>query len=237
MRMSELKPAPDTSPSDESAVAGAVAVLADAAEKDPAGVKARLQAAGFEFAGYRRPQEPRTGSYGFAAIGKLIAGKGIFVGGWEPKGRTGRSLGQTFYVLAAPQDLTDASGKKLLLRFDQAVEEVASRNGGRRFGNEIELCEAIEDRSYRGEWFIPPREVARTLYDNKDRGALKGTFTTTASYPDCGDWYWSSTEYRGYSSNVWTVRFSDGNIDWNNKADCRLSCRPCCVLEVSHFVM
>jgi hypothetical protein len=40
-------------------------------------------------------------------------------------------------------------------------------------------------------------------------------------------WYWSCTEHRDNQSNVWTARFSDGDDDWNNKNNNRLSCRPC----------
>lgn len=38
-------------------------------------------------------------------IGRNVAGKGIYIGIWSPKDRTGRSLEKTFSVYAAPEDL------------------------------------------------------------------------------------------------------------------------------------
>ncbi len=48
-----------------------------------------------------------------------------------------------------------------------------------------------------------------------------------ASGSDNANWYWSCTEHRDNSSNVWAVRFSDGDDNWNDKDNNRLSCRPC----------
>ncbi len=47
---------------------------------------------------------------------------GVYIGVWEPKDRTGKSLGKTFNIFAAPEDLTDDAGKKVLLTFNEAVQ-------------------------------------------------------------------------------------------------------------------
>jgi hypothetical protein len=235
---------PDTS--DEAAIAGAVSLLAKAAQRDFASVKTQLKAAGFlcenlSLAPLLKTEPEILGPF---QIGQLIAGKGVFMGPWQPKARNSRSLDKSFNVFAAPEDLTDASGRKLLLTFRGAARQVASlRNwhghDGGTFENDAALYKALEYNSYKGEWFIPPRDLLigtdvdgngvanESLYHNKDKGALNGTFTSTASGSDYGHWYWSSTERRDGSSDVWTVKFSDGVVDWSLKYGLRLSCRPC----------
>jgi hypothetical protein len=251
--MSDFKPTLDTDTSDDSAIAGAVAVLTAAAQKNFPGVKARLKSAGFEIARYAPPQQPKPGVSGIAAIGQLIAGKGIFVGAWEPRDRGGQSLDKIFDVFAAPEDLTDSSGRRALLTFKEAAAQVASLrnwNGhdGGDFNSDTELYKALGSNTYKGEWFIPTcdlligtdvdgRQVrAKGLHHNKNNGALKGTFTTGASGSVNPGWYWSCTERRDYPDGVLIVRFSDGDDGWDHKDDTRLSCRPCRVEAVSHLV-
>jgi hypothetical protein len=185
-------------------------------------------------------------------IGQIIAGEGIYLGQWQPKDRSGNSLGKTYDVFAAPEDLKDPDGSNLLLTYKAAVREVASRrnwhgHNGRLFENDTALHRALKDDTYNGEWFIPTRDLligtdvdgrkvqADNLYRHKDTGALKDTFTTSGS----GDasWFWSSTELRDYPSGVWSVRFTDGNDLWSFKDNYRSSCRPCRVRQVSHLTL
>jgi hypothetical protein len=241
--MSDFKPTLDTDTSDDSAIAGAVAVLTAAAQKNFPGVKARLKAAGFEIARYAPPQQPKPGVSGIAAIGQLIAGKGIFVGPWEPKDRRGRSLGKILDVFAAPEDLTDSSGRKVLLTFRQAAAQVSSlRNwhghDGANFNSDAELYKALESNTYKGEWFVPTRDLlSEGLCRNKNEGDLKGTFATKPSGSDHALWYWSSTEPRGSADSVYAVDFTAGADGWDHKDNHRLSCRPCRVEVVSRLVI
>ncbi len=140
--------------------------------------------------------------------GDTIPGKGIFIGTWQPKDREDKSLGKTFNVFAAPQDLTNNSGERLRLTFSDAVRCVSDlrdwngHNGG-DFENDTAVYAALKDGSYKGEWFIPTldlligqdleREKIQTdsIYEHRNKGSLKGTLSQ-----DSGCWYWSCTEER-----------------------------------------
>jgi len=175
---------------------------------------------------------------------KMEDSQDVYLGQYQPKDRDGNSLGKIFNVFAAPQDLTDASGKKEAFKYVDAVKRIAGLknwNGhdGTNYATDKELYQALKNGSYDGGWIIPTRDLLSgkdvngnvtqpdNLYAHKDKGALAGTFCVAASsgsgYPD---WYWSSTEDRGNSSGMHSVRFLDGGEGWSRKDDGRLSCRP-----------
>jgi hypothetical protein len=73
------------------------------------------------------------------------------------------------------------------------------------------------------DWRVPTQNELDVLYQNRDKGKLKGTFNETGAYP--AGWYWSSSPYCGdygwgrrdiYSADRdfgdlgWALRFSDG---------------------------
>jgi len=62
---------------------------------------------------------------------------------------------------------------------------------------------------------VPSREELNQIHDAMDRGALKGTFNVTGSYP--AGWYWSSSQFN--FNRAWDQRFSDGNQDNDGKND------------------
>jgi hypothetical protein len=181
-------------------------------------------------------------------IGQTIAGKGIYLGVWEPKDREGRSLNRRFAVYAAPEDLKAPSGGNLLKTFRDMAQEVASlRNwhgaDGGSFANDAALYTALKDGTGVGKWFIPPRELLvgtdlngatvrdDNLYAHRNTGDFKNSFTTidngsdgNSGYAVC---YWSCTDRRDSLSHVWTARFSDGVDAWSTKHTSRVSCRPC----------
>jgi hypothetical protein len=85
---------------------------------------------------------------------------------------------------------------------------------GGGYANAAALYKAIATGRYRGEWFIPPKDVLESLYRNQDKGALQGTFTT-ASVSGGAPWYWSCSEPRNDPSSVWAVDFTDGpSMTW-----------------------
>ena len=61
------------------------------------------------------------------------------------------------------------------------------------------------------DWRVPTKGELKVLWENRDKGALKGTFNVTGSDP--AGWYWSSTE--GDKDEAWQQRFSDGDQGWN----------------------
>lgn len=177
--------------------------------------------------------------------GQLIPGKGVFVGLWPPKDRDGQSLNKTFNLYAAPYDLgldENGNGKKQLLTYKNTVKAVSKLRGlmgfdGAAYQNDTELYNALRSGSYKGEWFIPTRDIVigtdvdgnkvqtDTLFAHKDKGKLKDTFTTVDNGSDLAHWYWSCTEHRDDPSNVWVVGFSDGVDVWLSKDNLALSSR------------
>ena len=110
-------------------------------------------------------------------------------------------------IFAMPTDLG------VTMTFNDAAKAVKKLNSNKALGHD--------------DWQIPALENVRVLQKNQNEGVLKGTFkTAVSSGSNCPDWYWSSTEDRGNSSNVRIVRFSDGTEGWDHKDDLRLSCRP-----------
>ena len=63
------------------------------------------------------------------------------------------------------------------------------------------------------DWRVPRKAELNVLYENRDKGALKGTFNVTGSIP--AGWYWSSAE--DGNNYAWTRRFSDGHEGWGFK--------------------
>jgi hypothetical protein len=61
---------------------------------------------------------------------------------------------------------------------------------------------------------VPSQSQLDKMYRNRDKGALKGTFNVTGSYP--AGWYWSSSQA---SSLAWAHRFSDGTQTSNFRND------------------
>jgi hypothetical protein len=62
------------------------------------------------------------------------------------------------------------------------------------------------------DWRLPTKAELYVLYQNRDEGALRGTFDVSDSLPS--GWYWSSTERPGCPDNALVVRFSGGRY-WN----------------------
>lgn len=56
---------------------------------------------------------------------------------------------------------------------------------------------------------VPTQDELKVLFDNREKGALKGTFNLSGSYPE--GWYWSSTPV--IQDNAWVQRFSDGAVN------------------------
>jgi hypothetical protein len=56
------------------------------------------------------------------------------------------------------------------------------------------------------DFHLPDKEELQVLFENKEKGALKGTLNVTGS--DTAGWYFSSTP--GYDTHAYGLRFSDG---------------------------
>lgn len=183
--------------------------------------------------------DPRT-----LQIGQLVDGKGVYVGVWEPTDSNGRTLGQTFDLYAAPEDVRKSSGDNLLMTFNDAVRHVAGlRNwhghDGANFENAQAVMQAVRSNPGElGKWFIPTKEILHgknaqgnkvqndNLFDHRSKMPRGSEFVTTDNGSDFAHWYWSCTERPGNSSLVYSVGFTDGGDGWDDKDHYELSTRP-----------
>jgi hypothetical protein len=65
------------------------------------------------------------------------------------------------------------------------------------------------------DWRVPTKGELNVLWENRNKGALKGTFNESGSHP--AGWYWSSSQYG--SNFAWAQRFSDGDQDYGGKGN------------------
>jgi hypothetical protein len=56
------------------------------------------------------------------------------------------------------------------------------------------------------DWHVPTKGELNVLRENRNEGALEGTFNVTGSLP--ASWYWSSSQ--DINGGAWAQRFSDG---------------------------
>ena len=174
--------------------------------------------------------------------GKLIEGKGVYLGLWEPKDKNGRTLGKIFDIYAAPEDFRNPDGSNLLMKFNNAVKHVAGlRNyhghDGGNFANEKAVLEAVRNNPEAlAKWFIPTMELLHgktsggdkiqpaNLYKSRNTGAFKDSFITKSG-SDIALWYWSLTEHPDDPSLVYDVAFTVGGDGWDRKDHYALSSR------------
>ncbi len=183
--------------------------------------------------------------------GDLISGQGVYLGKYRPLNRKGVSLGKTFNVFAAPEDLPKTMSYVDTVKY---IAELEKWHGfdGTNYPTDKEIYAALKNGSYNGGWIIPTRELLGgtepdgkagsrneriiqpdNLFDHRNQGAFNGTFKTAfCSGSDYPRWYWSSTEGRDNPSRVWNFMFSEGVEDCNHKNDLYLSCRPVRLVEV-----
>jgi hypothetical protein len=77
------------------------------------------------------------------------------------------------------------------------------------FGEAAEYAKTLEVGDKK-DFRVPDIEELKVLFENREKGALKGTFNLTGSYPS--GWYWSGTPY--VDGTAYGQRFSDG-IQYN----------------------
>lgn len=188
--------------------------------------------------------------------GDLIPGQGIFLGRWRPKDDYGDSLGKTFNVYAAPEDLVDDDGyNRALLDYERAVFRVFrlknwhGHDGG-LYRNAGEIYSALVDGKYKGEWFIPPLQLftgrdkrgkialSNTFRACKDKRAFKNTFNMQSSEESGGlsvfpGEYWSSDSYGDFGGRQYAaIDMKHNNMTLRSDDYPRCSCRPVRLVEI-----
>jgi hypothetical protein len=184
-------------------------------------------------------------------IGEKIEGKGIYLGVWHPKYTIDKSLGKAFAVYAAPEDLTNEHGEKLVATFQDHAKRVAALKGwhghdGFDGDYDWKIKRGLADGSVVGKWFIPARELLcgfdvygikqvqdDNMFVHKDK---LGKITTLLSSAGCDyvreDYYVSSTVGRDGSNGLHCSRLSDGFGACFPKDRYPMSCRPVLVEEL-----
>ncbi|MDD3371992.1 MAG: hypothetical protein PHE27_09235 [Alphaproteobacteria bacterium] len=218
--------------------------------KQTASLEQQMQEAGIELINEcsqkKKPSAPQK-ILTSADIGKNIKGKGIYFGRWSPVDRKGKSIGKTYDVFAAPEDLPDHYGKRALLMFNDAAREVAKLKNwhgfdGCDYENDEELYNNLRYGSYKGQWFIPTIDLLyglqnisgqsqiNNLFALRDTDDFKGTFETNEQSTD-SKWYWSCTWFRqlntDHYSTVYTGNFSKNDIGSFTKDYHKISTRLC----------
>jgi hypothetical protein len=182
-------------------------------------------------------------------LGHLIAGKGIYLGVWQPLGRDGNPIGKKYNLFASSEDLKDKAGNTLFA-YQEAAQEVARltkyRLKTKYFEDDKALYAALADGSGERKWFIPPLELLngmnlkiddrgehhfnkedghKNLFALRNHGDFYGTFVKNPKDP--ARFYWSCTEDH---DDIMTVDFSDGLTRIGRKSgNAGMRVRPCYV--------
>jgi hypothetical protein len=160
-------------------------------------------------------------------IGQLIEGQGIFLGRGRMRDSENRPLNQEFNLFAAPQPLTDKTGRITSLSYGYTIAQLDALedwhgHDGKGYANYQELREAMNSGMYRGEWVMPARHMISgldalanriqtdTFLKHIDKGDLKEAFNKATG--DESLYYWSCTERADAWSRAWCLRLPDGAL-------------------------
>jgi hypothetical protein len=145
--------------------------------------------------------------------------------------------------MPSPEDLTDASGQKLVATFQDSAKRMTGLRSwhghdGGDFANDAALYRGLADGSAIGKWFIPTRDLLvgtdldgntvqnDNLVAHKDKlGEITTSRERCGSY-EYPNYYWTLSVHRDNSILVWCARLADGGGVWYGRDDVRQSCRP-----------
>jgi hypothetical protein len=141
---------------------------------------------------FRKHPIPDRASPDPSQIGQLVPGKGILLcKNWEPDILTrfrSPDHRQHFNVYAAPQALEDRrkwTKRTAILTYTEAIKRVADlkdyhgydgSGGSCSLGSEESVLSAIWGNLYKGQWFLPTKDLLNQLYQHKSTGSFKEIF-------------------------------------------------------------
>ena len=131
-----------------------------------------------------------------------VEGKGIYIGIWEPEGERGQVA--IFDIYAAPEDVKDGGGARLLANFNDAASYLAGLKGFHGYNGGPLCCErdlpdkAFSDPAALSQWFIPTRNFLFTMHDLRDKGAFDGSFSQSGGMLTGRDWYHGTKRWYSY---------------------------------------
>lgn len=164
-------------------------------------------------------------------VGDYVAGKGVFLGVWQPKQPGGffrkeKILG-TFNLYAAPYDLGingKGNGARLLLSFNDVSCNPVQRkrlcgHSLALYFKEAGLYSHIKHNYYRGQWFIPTKEILQ--------GFMHPNFNKISGLErlGLGRYYWSSTPHEGASDFFYAINLMDGMQSWGDRSKHKFAVR------------
>jgi hypothetical protein len=178
-----------------------------------------------------RTKESRGRSRSESANRAAHRGQGHLCGRVGAERQQRHQPGQAICNLSGAGRSDGSVRQNLLATFrDTAKRLTALRNwrshDGRDCDTDAAPYQALKDGPSSGQWFIPTRDILTgtkldgnkahddNLYADRDRGALKSSFTTSAGNADDLDysqWYWACLQHRADASFVWCGSFADGS--------------------------
>jgi hypothetical protein len=179
-------------------------------------------------------------------VGKLVKGKGIYMGEWEPADLDGQPLGFKLSVFVSSKPLKEVTGR--LLTFNDTAVEIGRLKGWQ--GHDgcnldparyyADFCEKLrrDPEAVLGKWMIGPLELvsgwsgagekvrSQNMYDLRNKGDF-GKAKPFVTTPGSGyvRWQWSCTPYRAIPARVRAADFSDGSGAWFRR-DYAFGCVP-----------
>ena len=91
----------------------------------------------------------------------------------------------------------------LTYTFNEAADYAKQLNADRYLGHD--------------DWRVPTNAELDVLQENREKGALRGTFKVTVTRSDPAGWYWTAREADFY--DAWHQRLSSGYPEWLYESD------------------
>jgi hypothetical protein len=168
--------------------------------------------------------------------GRIVRGKGIFIGKFDLTDACGKRLGLLTEWYDAAIDL----GKPMTFYETARAVEMSNQNGRGGLSlhpmcYEADLFEKLKTGGALGKNVIAPLEVVRAIYELKNCGEYKrmsdrylpGKLITTLSGTDYAHWQWSCTPCRDNLYGVGAVDFTDGGARLIHRDYYRFRVRTC----------
>jgi len=93
----------------------------------------------------------------------------------------------------------------------------ADLSGTLKWKQAMEYAARLDENGHR-DWRLPTKTELDVLFENRDKGALKGTFNESGFGIDGR--YWSSIDHPRGPDMAWVQYLGDGLRDWRYKDDC-----------------
>jgi hypothetical protein len=135
----------------------------------------------------------------------------------KPRAKTAPEIGDTMEDGAIFAGISPDTGRRMYTRPADAPLTMKWREAMNYAAN-------LDAHGHK-DWRLPSKDELDVLYQNRNKGALKGTFRTVNRGSGFARWYWSCTKHPDNSSSVYNVNFTVGGGGWDVKDNYDLSVR------------